>query len=218
MPSSLPLSIITNMPLSTTQPCTYPLHLLLRAAVQWGLRKYARFKEHLGIPIWEIIPGNDSGFMDRTQSALDLIAKNDMRRFNRLAVHVGGILHAGRVCLASYQHGLGLCFVNYEAFDFAHSPEKKTIRYAIVLVHEATHAFLHNKRIPYTQRTHRRIEMLCTMEEIRFARRLRMVDVPTEEELWRKVDVDAWAPYWKSTRLQRLWHYLTVLKAEKRKT
>ncbi|MEI9997906.1 MAG: hypothetical protein WDO13_01405 [Verrucomicrobiota bacterium] len=66
--------------------------------------------------------------------------------------------------------------------------------YASLLVHEATHGLLKEKRIPYDDENWQRVEELCSLEEYRFLRRV--------DEWWadeycspKRFNPELWRPY-----------------------
>ena len=88
--------------------------------------------------------------------------------------------------------------------DFAQLllPEQEDLSlrlYAMTLVHEATHGYLHARFIPYTKRTRSRVERICENEENHFVKQL--------GDEWSHLHCtfleDDYQRYWKASRLER---------------
>ena len=147
-------------------------------------------------------------FRQKTEDALSLIARADCRRYRRVVQQIRSITNENSLegQLGGYRPFGKNCAVDFSLFDFS-SSEKSNFSlklYATVLVHEATHGHLLSKHIPYTRRTYQRVERLCVLESIRFAKRF--VDSVNDWStiLWTTVEVGAWDRRWAAGFFKRL--------------
>lgn len=105
----------------------------------------------------------------KVQQALALIRDVSPSRFMRIhrevrRIRISSI--AGR--LAEWDVTEKECIVNGNYLD---TPEITLTEVAATLIHEATHARIDRLGIKYTEDRRRRIERICIMEEIRFAKK-----------------------------------------------
>jgi hypothetical protein len=121
----------------------------------------------------------DADFLEITRDALALIRRTDSRRYGILLREIRYIVNtdllASAFAFASYNWCLRLCKVDFKRFELRKDGphyEWRLARYAITLVHEATHARLASLYIPYNRATQMRVERICYEEERRFASRI----------------------------------------------
>lgn len=120
---------------------------------------------------------NKTIFLDITIQALALIARRDPRRFRRVRKEINYIMcskpHGSRMI---YSRPWRLCRVDIRQYPIASNTSNHTNdivkRYAVDLIHEATHGYLFSKKMPYTKALQPRIERACAREAERFAQQL----------------------------------------------
>ncbi len=108
---------------------------------------------------------------DRLDRALALIEAHDPRRFRRLRADLPRILVGG----AETTHGASyMGFANCDVITarYATAPALVVERLALLLVHEATHARIHHRGLPYALGVRGRMEATCVNQELEFAKRL----------------------------------------------
>ena len=159
--------------------CLWPTRALPKAALYyvfqrlalWGARQKREFD---GIIIAEVGPNSISTkhFIGQTVGALQLIRDADAKRFRRVKREIRYILNAPLLSLAQYERVCRTCRVDFSRFDFDIDESTALVEYASTLVHEATHGYLHSRYVIRRRSDGDRIERLCIMEEMRFARRL----------------------------------------------
>jgi hypothetical protein len=126
-----------------------------------------------GIPLYNLStkPGSDDLLFSCVTQSLELISQIDPRRFQRFRTEVKAILNTRLLTTARYQRLGRVCLIDLNAWEFAADPEFSIKSLACTLVHEATHGQIYSKLIPYRRQTRQQIEKLCTVEQLRFARR-----------------------------------------------
>jgi hypothetical protein len=141
-------------------------------------------------------------FLRHTIDALALVERTDGRRFKRVLRHIRYVVHQKSHVAGQYDQRLAACVVDFERLNFPQGPAAALYVYAALLVHEATHAAIHHRRIPYKGETRERIERLCHTEEARFLRRIN----PQLGNRWleRAYDLDAYEAEWNLSWRQRL--------------
>jgi hypothetical protein len=130
--------------------------------------------EHSGIAIVDLsrAKAGRQYFLGRTTDALQLLQRADPRRFRRVREHLKYIVHRELPFgYGQYEPGLAACYVDFTRLDFTKSYNMMLWTYAAILVHEATHAALQSRGIPYSSNTRERVERLCNTESARFLRR-----------------------------------------------
>lgn len=124
--------------------------------------------------------GRDAGKEGSLAAVLELIKASDPRRFKRMQKTMPTIALMP-IAGAEYHRHLKACYVEDALVDRIESRHL-----ASILIHESTHAYLHDRGCRWTETRYQRIEKLCVREEIRFARRLNDPDL--ERRLAYKLD------------------------------
>ncbi|MGF1464584.1 MAG: hypothetical protein ACFCGT_00490 [Sandaracinaceae bacterium] len=136
---------------------------MLRRALPVTLRSADwRAAESVHRGVW--IVARDPAHREVAKQALELLARYDRRRFRRVLRHAPQV-HVGTADDVGRSH-----FRAFDGLVFVVSANRLDV--AATLVHEATHALLAVRGLPYDARTWRRHEALCRREEARLARRL----------------------------------------------
>ncbi len=179
--------------------------------VLWRYLTVARYD---GIRIVECSLRKDlkQDFIRQTTAALELIARQDPRRYRRIRKEFGFIVHrelAGAI--GRYHRWPSACLLDFGKFnDRWKGQEKLSWLLASTLVHEATHAVLFHAGVRPTPATRPRIEHVCHLEETRFAAHVNaqfytackkvLLDSPG----WQEWYADQWRrPWW--GRVKDLW-------------
>jgi len=130
--------------------------------------------------------------LEKVEAALDLIAEHDPRRMSRIARDLRWIwIQRAAYAPAYFIKELRLCVLD-RAYIVADSTPPAMI--AVSIVHEAAHARLFSRDIPYPAPARPRIEAVCDAQSAEFARRL-----PDGEPLVRRIlegrpaDVTHWS-------------------------
>jgi hypothetical protein len=132
----------------------------------------------------------DSELLRRVEDVLRLIAHAEPSFFRRMKQAVRRILIAPSGGAAgSYWSFLDGC-----ALSAHHVLTDSTTSVAMTLIHEATHARLHQKGIRYTPQLQPRIEAICVRAEVDFARR-----IPGMEHLVAEAEDALSKPWWSDT-------------------
>jgi len=99
--------------------------------------------------------------------ALEIIRKHDEVRFRRVTRFISRIV-VGNWNVVGFYNSIGrVCGLQRRESD-DHSRPFIVFGYAATIIHEATHGLLDQMRFPYFEKTRKRIERLCVMEEARF--------------------------------------------------
>jgi hypothetical protein len=144
-------------------------------------------------------PSDDETFTHVVLSALALIERHDPRRRSRIDREISFIVNRELVSWGLYSQEGRICSIDFGRHPL--NPEEEhyhwhLARFACLLIHESTHAYLHSKNIPYTRRTRLRIERICHREERRFAARLPTDRYNFGRDLIRPFDGSRWEAYW----------------------
>jgi hypothetical protein len=135
---------------------------------------------------------------EQVEAALNLVAEYEPRRMRRIAsdIHRIWIKRAGYAA-AYYLTELSLCVLDR---NFVTAQDTPADMIAVAIVHEATHARLFKRRIPYAESLRPRIEAICDAQSAVFARRL-----PNGEALSRRIleGRPADASHWSNDNLDR---------------
>ena len=108
--------------------------------------------------------------LQKVSAALNLIAEYDPRRMRRIARDMPWIwIQSSAYAPASFRDHARLCTLDRE---WVAAQENSPALIAAVLVHEATHARLFRRNIPYPEGARARVEALCDAQSAAFARRL----------------------------------------------
>ncbi len=103
--------------------------------------------------------------------ALELARKCDARRFARIEEHIRFIIRMRKPFAARYFRVGRACLVNDKRYPEAAGPAL-VMRLACTLVHESTHAYIPQRRIPLSGCRHRH-ERTCVKEVQRFLERVK---------------------------------------------
>lgn len=143
-------------------------------ALRWSYKRFS-IGYHAGICIVDISLAKyaTNDFFRRTQQALDLIAKVDPKRFQRVQRELEFIVHSELAfAAASYTRRPPTCKIDFTRRDFGKKPKTELWIYAALIVHEATHGEIYRRGVPYSKANKLRIERLCDVEAARFLRRI----------------------------------------------
>ncbi len=170
----------------------YSLFLFPKAAFRlpyWVIQSLAVAldspRTHNGIVIANLMPGQrKESFVSTTVAALDLIQATDRLRFARVQREIRFIIQTIVASPAQYRRLSRTCSVDLRHFPFYEFPDFSLKAYACVLVHEATHGYLHSKGVPHIVRLRPRIEKICTIEAIRFAKKFQDSSYDWRKNLW----------------------------------
>ena len=134
------------------------------------LFRLSRKHLYFGIPTAMFLPDREdyTTTLPKVEYALRLMADYDPLRLARIQRHVASILiFTLPGDLAQWVDSLRMCVIDRH---YARSASPEEI--ATLLVHEATHARLARLGFAYSEPVRERIERLCFLAEISFARRL----------------------------------------------
>jgi hypothetical protein len=125
-----------------------------------------------GIPAGVLLPSAEEreAAFPKLAAALDVLARHDPRRFERLRADVDGILV---VSLPGARGAwiLGARLVTLE-LQYVTAPSTSAEEVASTLVHEGTHAWLDRFGFGYDEPRRARIEAICYRAQLAFARKL----------------------------------------------
>ena len=203
---------------------TYLIHHWLGVLLVWPLLN--RRAQHLERAKPSAISGSvrvvdanwdssdDEEFTHAVLSALALIERHDPKRRIRIDREIRFIVNRELVSWGMYNPQGHICSVDFGRYPL--NPEEEhyhwhLARFACLLVHESTHAYLHSKSVPYTKRTRLRIEHICHREERRFASRLPTDQYNFGRDLVRPFDGSRWEAHWNLSfraRIKVLWKRL----------
>ena len=168
MPAYLQESLLSPLrPIAVRQRLLSPVMRSL-----WG--KCTR-GSHVGIAIVDVSFRADlkEEFVRQTIRALELVGQEDPRRHQRICGCFDFIVHMELFGPnAAHWRWPAACVVDFSRFGFERSPEGARVILAATFVHEATHAVLFHRGIPYTSKTRLRVERICYVEETRFVGRI----------------------------------------------
>jgi hypothetical protein len=160
----------------------------------------------LGIEVADLTDGEDDStpYFAKVTSALEIIAQYQPKRLDRIRRDLRFIVIFNQQA-GSYWHDLRACVLPHDIIAM------NTERVAVSIVHEATHARLHARGIPYDLPLRARVEGVCINEEVsllrflangseRAAARLALLETPwwTEEQLRERAiySLNMYAPPW----------------------
>jgi hypothetical protein len=172
----------------------------LNQSVEW-LYHTATLDVYEGIRIvgFEAKRVDQSVFWEATRAALELIRREDPRRFRKIQREIKYIINEPASLTALYVRTYHSCLIPFSKFEFdmeSEDAEWYIAYYAAVIVHEATHGHLHSLGFPYAKANRDRIEQICCDEEQRFAARLKSERYDFARDLVRPFNVADWEPYW----------------------
>ncbi len=108
--------------------------------------------------------------LSKVTAALGLIQQYAPKSYARIKRFTPNILvFGGHSYTAVYVSDLRLCSMDR---SFARSEQTTPAGLASILIHEATHGYLDSLGINYDEQLRKRIERICVLAEISFARRL----------------------------------------------
>ncbi len=152
-------------------------------------------------------------FVAVTLEALALIEKHDARRYALLQKEFFFITDAAFDGRGEYRRRFRECRINLDRFRFdwneRNAPQHTEkyawflARYAMTLIHEATHGRLYSLGFAYSKRTRLRCERICVAEERRFAAHLPQIHYNFDRDLVRPFDATWWETYWNTSARQR---------------
>lgn len=133
--------------------------------------KVGRLGEIDGIAICDCSAAQKTSqeFLLKTQEALTLIQTLDPRRYRRICKSFSYISNEELISMGEFKLRLKICRVDYTRCLTSSDTQWNLRTYARLLIHEATHALLFTRGIPYNKETWERCERLCHLEEYRFA-------------------------------------------------
>ena len=151
------------------------VRFILKKLYLWILLTLAEKKRsiHDGIALCDVNfnDHDDQDFFGETKRALELIARTDRRRYQRVREHIDYIVNTELAAFATYNPGK-ICKVDFGRLKFSEHPEWSHYMYAATLVHEATHGYIEAKGFRYIKPNRLRIERICRSEENRFLSRI----------------------------------------------
>lgn len=138
---------------------------------RWLFRRAER-RDFAGVHVAFHWPEPDeavAGFA-KCAEALELLARFDPRRLERIRRHADGILLFGSV--GGLAQWVAPARVIVLRGTYVLAPETSAAELASTLVHEGTHAWLESLGISYEPDRRERIEAICFHSELAFARRI----------------------------------------------
>jgi hypothetical protein len=127
-----------------------------------------------GITVSTLLSETEKSFQ-KVEAALDLIKELSPARHRRILKYVPRILVFGELATwGTWHQKLRLCQIDYR---YLASEETSIPSVGCTLLHEATHAYLHDRNIPYDEPVRWRVEQICLKTERHLARRLPVQDV-----------------------------------------
>lgn len=142
----------------------YPFRIFFQAINYIWLRMMLFLSEKRnseGIELYAF--GDAPKFFDVAKEALSFLKAVDQRRFMKVKRY----LHK----IAYLKLGIDYFEASLSAFIVDDYSQNDTCFFASKIVHEMTHAFLHYKRLSYTDEMRPRHEKLCLTEQYRFIRK-----------------------------------------------
>lgn len=154
------------------------LKKLIRDAVFIGylrIRTSGSIGEACGIPVYapsvSLKEEARNRFLELTRESMEAVKEKDRYRFSLIQKNITGIVEFPCSRIALY-HSLGkLCEINfYQLMQLEEIGVNPREFYSCLLIHEATHGYLHARGIPINSRTKARVEQICNRQAARFAR------------------------------------------------
>jgi hypothetical protein len=120
---------------------------------------------HYGIEVFDFTPTatNSVRYFEKIKSALNLIREYQPHRLARISRDVCRILVVKQAAEAEFWPALKACVLTCGGLELDDD------EVALMIVHEAVHARIDARGIPYSRKLRERIEMACICEEIAFA-------------------------------------------------
>ena len=154
-------------------------HLLLFAVCQK--------REHDGFKLYCLYEEKSERFFSLTIQALGLIQESDPRRYKRVKKHLPNI--------AFVKYGMN-CYKPPARAFYVDSLTADVRDFAAAIVHEATHGYLNDLKLKYNKETQEQHERICTMEGMRFLRKVILEDpLISEEEKKSQIEIIEKQPF-----------------------
>jgi hypothetical protein len=138
--------------------------------VSWFIR-FSHRRQVYGLPV--AVWGNDplDPVVEKIRDAVGFVRDHDARAFRELANHTRGIFVFGTTGgdAAEWWRDEGLIVLKPE---YASDPGTTWPAIAVILVHEAAHAWLERRGFVYAVERRARLEGVCNRRALRLARRL----------------------------------------------
>lgn len=142
--------------------------------------------------------GGKLGFNLLGATAIEFVSRVDPKLTRRIAREIHHVFGVRSHVDAEYCRWGRICLINTRRL-LECPAEDRLLRMIEILAHEATHGFLHSKRIPYTLKLRRRIERLCESEQDRVRRKFsELLKRNGRKAAGSTLDTDAW---WTSCRV-----------------
>jgi hypothetical protein len=170
-----------------TQRLKRPAGFVDRIEIWFSTHKYI---DGLWIGTWE---DNADSVLPRVEEALGVIKIYDRLRYDRITRDLERVwVRALFGNDAEYNHAMKACELDVR---FVRAATSSPAIIASIIVHEATHARILNRRIPYEVALRNRVEAVCVRRELAFAKRLpnglnaqeraeRLLEMSATPELW----------------------------------
>jgi hypothetical protein len=201
--------MLSNSLLSPVRPLQLGTRLF--SPVVRGLWEKATLARHDGVSLVDHSPNEDlrDDFVRRMVEALELVRLEDPRRYKRVLMHFCFIVqHDLPFRSAQYWRWPSACLVDYSKFGFPKHPQAALVLLAATLVHEATHAMLFHRGVPYISRTRLDVERICYLEETRFVGRInRNLEAGWMERRFKPKELEEALRRYRWRRLTLLWSF-----------
>lgn len=179
---------------------------------------FSKPEPYKGVQIHDLAIFSQS-FLRIVKEAIDLIEEIDASRFRRVTSDLTDVINTKIDSLAQFMHtGVkNICIINDRLipirrwkFEEEHY-HPSALLVAIILVHEATHARLHNPVLTDLNRREKE-ERICHDESRRFAKKFYSdSDMPQELKEFLEFDLEGYQKRWNRNRLHRLWDHLKAI-------
>jgi len=130
-------------------------------------------------------------------AAIQLLSRHAPIRLAALQRDLPRILVGPTHHLAECIYASSMCLLQ---FEYVADPKTSPLKLAMTLVHEGTHARLLRAGFPYEERLRRRVERLCVLSEIIFARRVPDSDADVSSAVGR---LDRSDQYWSNASFDK---------------
>ena len=138
--------------------------------LSWAVRFSAhRQIDGLPVAVWE--RRHVGSIEEKLRHALEFVRYHDRRAFDELAVHTRGIFVFGTTIGSAAQWWRDEKLVVLQS-EYAAAASTTSVALAVILVHEATHAWLERTGFQYVTEQRARLERICNRRALRLARRL----------------------------------------------
>lgn len=138
--------------------------------LSWAIRFSARRQiQGLPVAVWE--RQHVESIEEKLRAALEFVRYHDRRAFDELDKHTCGIFVFGTTVGSAAQWWRDEKLVILQS-EYAIAPSTTSLALAVILVHEATHAWLERRGFEYATERRARLERICNRRALRLARRL----------------------------------------------